>query len=50
MRSGLTVEPARAQKVDSDILEDKSKYISQKKRDEINELKEALSLEKQRFQ
>jgi len=27
---------------ESDILEDKAKYISQKKREEINELKSAL--------
>jgi hypothetical protein len=48
MRSGLTAEP-RPQKADSDILEDKTKYISQKKREEINELKDALAKEKQRF-
>lgn len=48
MRSGLTAE-VRPQKVDSDIMEDKSKYISQKKREEINELKDSLAKEKQRF-
>jgi hypothetical protein len=43
MRSGLTQEPRiTQQRQESDILEDKAKYISQKKREEINELKSAL--------
>jgi hypothetical protein len=43
------VTEAPKQKVKNDILEDKTKYISTKKREEIDELKAQLQKEKERM-